>query len=426
MGADGGYFRGLRELSPMSTKSKLFVLTCSLALVVVMALGQVGVRASGSGDGPYAQLQVYSEVLSRVEREYVDEPNIPQVTNGALHGLLEALDSSSSYLSPAEYKEFQARNGDKGTEKRGGIGAAVSKRFGYADVVSIIPGGAAEKAGIQNYDIIEAIEGKSTHEMSPVEINSLLAGDPGSTVTVSVVRARKAEPQKIVITRDVFSNPVASSKVVDAGVGYIKVDWFTKGKSTEIANLVRTLQKSGATKLILDLRNSADGDPAEGIATANLFLDHGTITYLQGQKYPKQAFTAEADKAITKLPVVVLVNRGTAGPAEIVAAAILENARGDVLGDKTFGAGSIQKMIPLQDNSALNLTIAKYYSPQGKAIQDSAVTPNILVAGEEEVALPEDDDSATPAAGDQEPKKAPQDEQLKKAIEVVKARPAKA
>jgi len=405
----------------MSTRSKLFVLTCSLALVVVMALGQMGVRASGTNDGPYAQLQVYSEVLSRVEREYVDEPNIPQVTNGALHGLLEALDSSSSYLSPAEYKEFQARSG----ERRGGIGAAVSKRFGYADVVSIIPGGAAEKAGIQNYDIIEAIEGKSTHEMSPVEINSLLAGDPGSTVTVSVVRARKAEPQKVVITRDVFSNPAASSKVVDAGIGYIKVDWFTKGKSTEVANLIRSLQKSGAAKLILDLRNSADGDPAEGIATANLFLDHGTITYLQGQKYPKQAFTAEADKAITKLPVVVLVNRGTAGPAEIVAAAILENARGDVLGDKTFGAGSIQKMIPLQDSSALNLTVAKYYSPQGKAIQDSAVTPNILVAGEEEVTLPDEDESATPAT-DQEPKKTPQDEQLKKAIEVVKMRQAKA
>jgi carboxyl-terminal processing protease len=407
-------------LSPMSTRSKLFVLICSLALVVVMALGQMGVRAS-STDGPYPQLQVYSEVLSRVEREYVDEPNIPQVTNGALHGLLEALDSSSSYLSPSEYKEFKARSG----EKRGGIGAAVSKRFGYADVVSILPGGAAEKAGIQNYDIMEAIEGKSTHEMSPVEINSLLAGDPGSTVTVSVVRARKAEPEKVTITRDIEANPAASSKVVDAGIGYIKVDWFTKGKSAEVANLIRSLQKSGATKLILDLRNSAAGDPAEGIATANLFLDHGTITYLQGQKYPKQSFTADAEKAITKLPVVVLVNRGTAGPAEIVAAALLENARGDVLGDKTFGAGSIQKMIPLQDNSALNLTIAKYYTPQGKAIQDSAVTPNILVAGEEEVALPEEDETATPAA-DQEPKKAPQDEQLKKAIEVVKTRQTKA
>src|SRR5258708_12575994 len=150
MKSSGGYFRSFREVNPMSTKSKLFVLTCSLALVVVMALGQVGVRASGTNDGPYAQLQVYSEVLSRVEREYVDEPNIPQVTNGALHGLLEALDSSSSYLSPAEYKEFQRRSG----EKRGGIGAAVSKRFGYADVVSLIPRRPARKAAIQNYHIL--------------------------------------------------------------------------------------------------------------------------------------------------------------------------------------------------------------------------------------------------------------------------------
>jgi carboxyl-terminal processing protease len=405
----------------MSTKSKLFVLSCSLALVVVMALGSLGVRASNGGDGPYPQLQVYSEVLSKVEREYVDEPNMPQVTNGALHGLLEALDSSSSYLSPEEYKEFKAR----GSQKTGDIGAAISKRFGYANVVSILPGGPAEKAGIQNYDIIEAIDGKTTHEMSPVEIRSLLAGDPGSTVSVSVVRARKAEPEKITITRDIVTNPAATSKVVDAGVGYIKVDWFTKGKSAEVANLIRSLQKSGATKLILDLRNSADGDPAEGIATANLFLDHGTITYLQGQKYPKEAFAADAQKAITKLPVVVLVNRGTAGPAEIVAAAILENARGDVLGDKTFGAGSIQKMIPMQDNSALNLTIAKYYSPNGKAIQDSAVTPNILVADEEEAVLPDEDAAPAP---DQEPKKVPaaQDEQLRKAIEILKNRESKA
>jgi carboxyl-terminal processing protease len=414
------FFREVRELSPMSTKSKLFVLSCSLALVVIMALGSLGVHAAGTGDGPYPQLTVYSEVLSKVEREYVDEPNIPQVTNGALHGLLEALDSNSSYLSPAEYKEFKARGG----QKAGDIGAAISKRFGYANVVAILPGGPADKAGIQNYDIIEAIEGKTTHEMSPLEIDSLLSGQPGSTVTVSVVRARRAEPQKITITRDVVANPAATSKVVDAGVGYIKVDWFTKGKSDEVANLIRTLQKSGATKLILDLRNSAEGDPAEGIATANLFLDHGTITYLQGQKYPKEAFSADPQKVITKLPVVVLVNRGTAGPAEIVAAAILENARGDVLGDKTFGAGSIQKMIPMQDDSALNLTIAKYYSPSGKAIQDSAVTPNILVADEEDIALPDED---APPVADQEPKKAPisQDEQLRKAIEILKNRESK-
>ena len=406
----------------MSTRSKLVVLSCSLLLVVIVALGELGVHASGS-DGPYPQLQVYSEVLSKVDREYVDAPNIPQVTDGALHGLLEALDSNSSYMSPSEYKAFKAR----GTQSSADIGAAVSKRFGYAAVISILPGGPAEKAGVQNYDIIEAIEGKSTHEMSLAEIQSMLAGQKGSNVMIAVVRARKAEPQKVTITRDFVNNPAATGKMVEAGMGYIKVEWFTKGKSAEVATLVRSLQKAGANKLILDLRNSADGDPAEGVATANLFLDHGAITYLQGQKYTKETFSADPQKAITKLPVVVLVNRGTAGPAEIVAAAILENARGDVLGDKTFGAGSIQKLIPMRDDSALNLTIAKYYSPSGKAIQDSAVTPNILVADEDEnAALPDEDENA--AAPDQEPKKAPapQDEQLRRAIEVLKNRESKA
>src|SRR6202140_2310464 len=381
----------------MSTKLKVTVIASSLAILLFTIVGGfVNVRAS-SNDGAYRQLSVYSEVLSRIRLEYVEEPNIPGVTVGALHGLLESLDANSSYLSPEEYRHYK-------TMKSGGkaeIGATVSKRFGYADVVSIIPGGPAEKAGIENSDIIESIESKSTHDMSLAEIRGLLSGEVGSTITVAVVRPRRAEPQKIVITRDMVTIPPVGEKMLADNVGYIQVDALPEGKSQEIAGKIRDLQKQGAKKLVLDLRNSASGAESEGIATANLFLDHGTITYLQGQKYPREAFNADPVKDITKLPVAVLVNRGTAGPAEIVASAILENARGDVLGDKTFGAGSILKMIPLQDKSALNLTIAKYYSPQGKAIQDSAVTPNILVAGEEDAALPDEDDSATPAA-DQE------------------------
>ena len=182
----------------MSMKTKVAVLVASAAILVFMVVGGLdGVRAS-SNDGAYRQLQVYSEVLSRVRSEYVEEPNIPAVTDGALHGLLESLDSNSSYLSPAEYKDYKAHK----TEAKGEIGAAVSKRFGYGAVVAVIPGSPAEKAGLQDSDIIEAIEGKSTREMSLAEIHNLLSGQPGSNVTVSVVRARKAEPQKIVITRD--------------------------------------------------------------------------------------------------------------------------------------------------------------------------------------------------------------------------------
>jgi carboxyl-terminal processing protease len=400
-------------------KAKAAILVSSAAvLVFIMVGGLDGVRAS-SNDGAYRQLQVYSEVLSRVRSEYVEEPNIPLVTDGALHGLLESLDSNSSYLSPSQYKEYKNHKSDA---RGGDIGAVISKRFGYAAVVAVIPGSPADKAGLEATDILEAIEGKSTREMSIAEVRDLLAGQPGSNVTAEVVRSRRAEPQKMVITRDVVSIPPVVDKMMEDGIGYIQVDAFTKGKSQEIANKIKALQKSGAKKLILDLRNCAEGEESEGIATANLFLNHGTITYLQGQKYPREAFNADPGKDVTSLPVAVLVNKGTAGPAEVVAAALLENARGDVVGDKTFGDGSIQKVIEMQDGSALILSIAKYYSPSGKAIQDSAVTPNVQVAdADEDGGLPDDDqESAAPPV--QKPKPTPQqDDQLQKAIQVLKA-----
>jgi len=402
----------------MSTKLKVTIIASSLAILLFSIVGShVSVRAS-SNDGAYRQLSVYSEVLSRIRLEYVEEPNIAGVTDGALHGLLESLDANSSYLSAEEYKHYK-------TMKNGGqadIGAVVSKRFGYAAVVAIIPGGPADKAGIENTDIIESIGTKSTHDMSLAEIRSMLAGEVGSTITVAVVRPRRAEPQKIVITRDVVAIPPVSDKMLADNVGYIQVDSFPDGKAEEIAGKLRDLQKQGAKKLVLDLRNSAGGEESEGVATANLFLDHGTITYLQGQKFPREAFNADPVKAVTTLPVAVLVNKGTAGAAEIVAAALLENARGDVVGDKTFGDGSVQKTIDLPDGGALILSVAKYYSPSGKAIQETAVTPNVLVADDTDNAISDDDD-AEPAATEPEakPKNTP-DDQLHKAVEVLKSR----
>jgi len=293
-------------------------------------------------------------------------------------------------------------------------------------VVAVIPGGPADKAGIENSDILESIEGKSTHDMSLAEIHGVLLGEPGTTVTVAVVRPRRAEPQKIVITRDVVTILPVEDKMLADNVGYLKVDAFPEGESQEIAAKIRDLQKQGVKKLVLDLRNSAGGEESEGIATANLFLDHGTITYLQGQKYPRQAFNADPAKDITKLPVAVLVNRGTAGPAEIVAAAVLENARGDVVGDKTFGDGSIQKVIEMHDSGALILSIAKYYSPSGKAIQDAAVTPNVLVADNQDDGGLPDDDQQTVAPDTQNTKpKSVQDDQLNKALEILKNRESK-
>ena len=399
-------------------KTKAAILVTSFAVLLFVVVGSMGGVHASSNDGSYRQLQVYSEVLSRIRGEYVEEPNIPKVTDGALHGLLESLDSNSGYMSAEAYKVFKAHK----SEGHAGIGAVVSKRFGYADVVAVLPGSPAEKSGIESTDIFESINGQSTRELSLPEIRNLLAGTPGSTVDVEVVRARRAEPQKISITRDVVGIPAVADKMIEDTIGYVKVEALTKGKAQEIASKVKSLEKQGAKKILLDFRNCAEGEESEGIATANLFLNHGTITYLQGQKFPREAFNADPSKAITTLPLAVLVNRSTSGAAEIVAAAILENARGDVVGDKTFGDGSVQKTIDLPDGGALILSIAKYYSPSGKAIQDTAITPNVVVADASDDGIsPDDDDSAAPAQEEAKPKN-PVDDQLNKAVEVLKGR----
>jgi carboxyl-terminal processing protease len=397
----------------MSKSLKTILLLVSFLILAFAVAGAAGNKPEDSNDGAYRQLSVYSEVLSRIHTDYVSDPNIAKVSNGALHGLVEALDPDSSYMSPEEYKLYQ----QLGTPAAG-IGAVVSKRFGYGDVVSVIPGGPAEKAGLVGGDIIEALDGKSTHETSVAELEKLLGGPAGSTVALSVVRPTQAQPKKITITREVVAYPPVTAKMLESQIGYVQPEGFPKGRAQEIAAKIRDLEKQGAKRLILDLRNSGDGDEAEGVATANLFLNHGEITYLEGQKYPRQDFTADPAHDICTLPLVVIVNKTTAGPGEIVAGAILGNARGDVLGDKTFGEGSVQKTIDLQDGGALILSVAKYYTPAGKAIEDTSITPNILVADKADNFVGEEDsDLAAPEVEKPEPPKNQPDEQLRRAIE---------
>jgi len=393
-------------------------------LVIVFALvGGLGVHANtSSSDSAYTHIQVYSEVLHRIRTEYVEEPNMPNVTNGALHGLLESLDANSSFLTAAEYKTFKQNKGDG----KAGIGATVSKRFGYAAVVAVVPGGPADKAGVTPGDILEFVDGKSTHEMSLAALKMRLNGEPGSRLEAAIIRARKVEPQKVTLVREIV-NPPAVQEQVMGDVGYIKALALNKGKAQDIANKIRNLQKQGVKKLVLDLRNDSEGDEEEGVAVANLFLSAGTIATLQGQKVDKVTYTADPQKKITDLPLAVLVNRGSAGASELIAAAILENKRGEVVGDKTWGEGSVQKVIEVPDGSALILSVAKYYTPNGKTIQDTGITPNIAVTASNDdlAALPDDEDGA--ATPDEPQKTAPskEDDQLRKAIDVLKAKAPK-
>jgi len=408
--------------------SKILLLAVSVVLVVTVFLGvnSSGVSAeSEPQDGAYRQINVYSEVLRHIQTDYVEQPNINAVTNGALRGLLESLDADSSYLTAEDYKAYKADKGGKAQ-----VGINVSKRYGYASVVSVVPGSPADKAGLSDGDIIEAIGPADTRDLSLAMIQLLLEGQPGSELTISVVRPRKAAPDKIVMTRVAPSlPPVTETLYENASILYLKPGVLDHDHVQQIEAKLKSMPKAGNKKILLDLRDVAAGDMAEAQRLANFFLKDGTIAMLEGQKVQKQTFTADASKAInTTAPVVVLVNRGTAGPAELAAAALLDNKRADLVGEKTFGEGAQQKTFELPDGSALILSIAKYESPSGKKLQDDGVTPGVVVVASnnnDEVA-DEGDELATKS---ESPAPAPKpsvsvDEQLNKALDLLKSKAA--
>lgn len=394
----------------MSKTFKRFVLGLSLALIAVVFIGGFGlkgVRAGSQKDGAYQEIEVYSEVLKKIQTDYVSEPNINNVTNGALHGLLESLDPNSSYLSPEEYKTYK----DHLSEGTAQVGLNMSKRLGYATIVSVLPGSPADKQQLQDGDIVEAIDGKSTREMSLPLIRLLLQGKAGSNVMISVIRPRKPDPDKITLTRINESvPPLGEQQYESSSILYLKPLVLTEERVKEIEGRLKGMGHNGNKKILLDLRDVAEGDDNQAIRLANDFLSSGTIATLEGQKFAKQTFTADPSKALTNAPLVVLVNHGTAGAGELVAAAILDNKRGDVVGDRTFGDGALQKTIELPNGAAVILSIAKYSTPSGKKIQDEAVTPNVLVASNLDDQDEDAKASTAPAA----------DEQLNKALDLLK------
>jgi carboxyl-terminal processing protease len=407
----------------MSRFFKLSILAVSAGLIVFIFAGSFGptrLRAQSGNDGAYRQMEVYSEVLKRIQNDYVEDPNISLVTTGALHGLLESLDADSSYLSPSEYIAYKQLQ----KEGHAQIGLIVSKRFGYATVITVLKGSPAEKANIEDGDIIEAIGDKTTREMSVATIRGLLSGAPGTNVTLSVIRPRKLDPDKLIISRTVVGVPAFAEQQYDSNtILYLKPGSITPDRVKEIEAKLRAMPSTGGHKVLLDLRDTADGDYAAADKLANLFIKQGVLASLQGQKYPKQTFNADASKAITSAPLAVLVNHGTAGPAELVAAAVLDSKRGDVIGDRTFGEGSVQKLFELPDGAALILSIAKYYGPDGKAIEDDAVTPNVQVASSDDSAIPDDESVDTSNAAPAKPVVKP-DDQLNKALDLLKQKQA--
>src|SRR5580698_5155724 len=410
--------------------SKILLLAVSVVLVVAVFLGvnSNGVSAASEPqDGAYRQINVYSEVLRHIQTDYVEQPNITLVTNGALRGLLESLDADSSYLTPEDYKAFKADKGGKAQ-----VGINVSKRFGYATVVSVGPGSPADKANLTDGDIIEAIGTQDTRDLSLAMIQLLLSGQPGTEVSIAVVRPRKAAPDKISLIRVATPlPPVTETMYENSSILYLKPGVLDHDHVQQIETKLKGMSKAGNKKILLDLRDVAAGDMPEATRLANFFLKDGTIAILEGQKVEKQTFTADASKSVnTTAPVVVLVNRGTDGPAELAAAALLDNKRADLVGEKTFGEGAQQKTFELPDGAALILSVAKYESPSGKKLQDEGVTPGVLVASNVDDNLGADDDAGDDKASTvtheaTQPKSSVTvDEQLTKALDILKGKAA--
>src|ERR1700761_7244544 len=405
----------------MIKNAKIVLLASSVVLVLGVFLGMrsTGVHADTQQDGAYTQIGVYREVLQHVQNDYVEDPNIPAVTNGALRGLLEQLDADSSYLTPADYKTYKEEKPGKAQ-----VGINVSKRYGYATVVSVAPGSPADHANLNDGDIIEAIGNQDTRDLSLAVIQLLLEGAPGSELNLAVIRPRQAKPQKVTLNRVVVTEPAVSETLYDnSSILYLKPYILDKDHVNEIESKLKGMSKTGTKKVLLDLRDVSSGDDAEATRLANFFLQAGTIATLEGQKFPKQTFTADSSKTLVGSgPLAVLVNRGTAGPAEIVAAAIADNKRGDLVGERTFGEGIQQKTFELPDGAAIILSVAKYASPKGNKFEDDAVTPATVVASN--VDLSEDDSDTDNATKAPAVKHSQPDDQLSKALEMLKAKSA--
>jgi carboxyl-terminal processing protease len=352
----------------MSFRGKLWVLMLSGAIAVYAVIGGlpfVGsvltTQAQQPVNDPGAQLRIVESVLQHIQNDYVDEPNMEKVRVGALRGLANGLDPYSSFLTADQVRDYKA---NKSAGKLG-IGAEFSQVSGYLYVISVIKGAPAEKAGLKTGDVIEYIDSKATRDISLYDARELVSGDAGTTVGLRVLRSGE-KPQTIKVTRGAYKVPPAESRIEAGKIGVVKIYSLEEGESNDIRTLVANLTKQGVQKIVLDLRGVAAGKIDEAAAVANLFIKDGDLAKVIGRENKvTRTFAADPSKAIFDGQLVALIDLGTAGAGEVVASAILDRKRGDVVGERSFGAGTEQQLIPLKSGDGLLLTVAKWASPSG-------------------------------------------------------------
>jgi carboxyl-terminal processing protease len=419
------------------TKFALILASATLALYTVVG-GWISTRAQQPANDPNAQLRIFESVLQHIQNDYVDEPNMEKVRAGALRGLAYGLDPYSTYLTPDQVRDF----GQDAKNNQVGIGAELSQVASYLYVIAPLKGSPADQAGVRAGDIIEYIDAKATRDISLYDAKQLLNGAAGSEVKLRILRAN-ARPLTLPVKRGAFRAPAAEARMEVGRIGVLRVNSFASGEAADARARLQDLIKQGAQKVVVDLRGTAGGSLDEAVAVANLFIKDGMIAQTSGREGKTlKTFAADPKAAIFAGPVVALIDTGTAGAAEVVASALLERSRGQVVGEKSFGAGAEQQLFTLRGGDGLLLTTVKWASASGKSFlgedrAHSGVTPSVEVKRPElaDAIDPEDlngnDDDAA-AKPSQSPDKPPvvvepaapkapvEDLQMKKALELLR------
>ncbi len=423
----------------MSFRTKFILTLLSATLTLYTAVGGwISTRAQQPVNDPNAQLRIFESVLQHIQNDYVDEPNMEKVRAGALRGLAYGLDPYSTYLTPDQVRDYNAGTKDN----TAGIGAELSQVASYLYVIAPMKGSPADVAGVKAGDIIEYIDNKATRDISLYDAKQLLNGGAGSEVKLRVLRANSA-PLTINVKRG-SSRAAAAEARMDAGkVGILRINSLGDNESTETRAKLQELIKQGAQKIVLDLRDTAGGSLNEAVAVANMFIKDGVIAQTVGREGKAlKTFTADPKATLFNGPLVAMIDTGTAGAAEVIASAILERNRGQVVGEKSFGAGTEQQLFSLRGGDGLLLTTIKWASSTGKTFlgedrAHSGVAPSVEVKGQEvaesvdpdDLTGNDDDEINKPEQGNEKretttpapakPATPAEDLQLKKALELL-------
>lgn len=417
------------------TKFALILLSATLALYTVVG-GWISTRAQQPANDPNAQLRIFESVLQHIQNDYVDEPNMEKVRAGALRGLAYGLDPYSTYLTPDQVRDF---NGN-GKDHPVGIGAELSQVASYLYVIAPIKGSPADQAGVRAGDIIEYIDGKATRDISLYDAKQLLDGTAGSEVKLRILRAN-SRPVTLTVKRGASRSPAAEAKIEAGRIGILRINSFADGEAADARARLQELMKQGVQKIVLDMRGTAGGSIDEAVAVANFFIKDGIIAQTTGRESKTlKTFAADPKLSVFTGPVVALIDTGTAGAAEVVASALVERSRGQVVGEKSFGAGAEQQLFTLRGGDGLLLTTVKWATASGKPFlgedrAHSGVAPTVEVKRPElaealdpdDLTGNDDDPVARPAQPNERrdvvpetTKPAVEDLQLKKALELLR------